>query len=289
MKYTVLYNPLAGASGKEKALTKAKRLFFGKDAEYYDVTEADVNGLILNIDKERGIVILGGDGTLNKFVNDIEKIPENNIYYYPAGSGNDFFREFGVNPVESGPIKINGYLTELPVVTVGNKTYKFINNVGFGIDGYCCEEGDRLRKEHPEKNIDYTKIAIRGLLFDFKPVKAEITVDGETYEYPYVWLAPTMNGKFYGGGMMPTPLQDRSDAESKVSLMALTCKSKIKTLMIFPSIFKGEHVKYEKQVKVFTGNEIKVKFSRPTALQIDGETVKNVTEYTVVKGKAVEK
>ena len=88
---------------------------------------------------------------------------------------------------------------------------------------------------------------------------------------------------------MPTPLQDRTDAESKVSLMALTCKSKIKTLMIFPSIFKGEHVKYENQVKVFTGNEIKVKFSRPTALQIDGETVKNVTEYTVVKRKAVEK
>lgn len=289
MKYAVFYNPLAGASGKEIALTKAKRLFFGKDAEYYDVTETDISDFTKNLDTERAIVVLGGDGTLNRFVNSVSVLPENDIYYYPAGSGNDFFREFGVNPVESGPIKINGYLTELPVARVCGKEYKFINNVGFGIDGYCCEEGDRLRAENPGKTIDYTKIAIRGLLFDFKPVNAKITVDGNTHEYSNVWLAPTMNGKFYGGGMMPTPLQDRTDAESKVSLMVLTCKSKLKTLMIFPSIFKGEHVKYDKQVKIFTGNEIKVEFDRPTALQIDGETIKNITEYTVIKGKTVEK
>lgn len=289
MKYAVLYNPLAGASGKEIALTKAKRLFFGKDAEYYDVTETDIPEFVKNLDKEISIVVLGGDGTLNKFVNALSVLPENDIYYYPAGSGNDFFREFGVNPVESGPIKINGYLTELPVARVCGKEFKFINNVGFGIDGYCCEEGDRLREENPGKTIDYTKIAIRGLLFGFKPVKAKITVNGNAHEYSNVWLAPTMNGKFYGGGMMPTPLQDRADAESKVSLMVLTCKSKLKTLMIFPSIFKGEHVKYDRQVKIFTGNEIKVEFDRPTALQIDGETIKNVTEYTVIKGKTVEK
>ena len=36
-------------------------------------------------------------------------------------------------------------------------------------------------------------------------------------------------------------------------------------------------------VSVFTGNEIKVKFSRPCAAQIDGETVLNVTEYTAIQ------
>ena len=34
-------------------------------------------------------------------------------------------------------------------------------------------------------------------------------------------------------------------------------------------------------VKVFTGKEITVKFDRPCALQIDGETVLGVTEYKV--------
>ena len=56
--------------------------------------------------------------------------------------------------------------------------------------------------------------------------------------------------------------------------------SKLKTLMIFPSIFKGEHVKSKKYVDVIEGNEITVRFDAPTPLQIDGETKLNITEYT---------
>ena len=52
--------------------------------------------------------------------------------------------------------------------------------------------------------------------------------------------------------------------------------------MAFPSIFKGEHVKKTDIVSIFTGNDIRVKFSRPCAAQIDGETVLNVTEYKAV-------
>jgi diacylglycerol kinase family enzyme len=53
--------------------------------------------------------------------------------------------------------------------------------------------------------------------------------------------------------------------------------------MAFPSIFKGEHVAKTDIVQMFTGNEISVRFSRPCAAQIDGETVLNVTEYTAVQ------
>ena len=56
---------------------------------------------------------------------------------------------------------------------------------------------------------------------------------------------------------------------------------KLKTLMIFPSIFKGEHVKYKKNITILQGKSISVRFSRPASLQIDGETVLGVTEYSV--------
>ena len=42
-----------------------------------------------------------------------------------------------------------------------------------------------------------------------------------------------------------------------------------------------EHIKYKKSIQTFTGKQITVRFDRPTALQIDGETVSGVTEYTV--------
>ena len=62
---------------------------------------------------------------------------------------------------------------------------------------------------------------------------------------------------------------------------------KLKTLMVFPSIFKGEHIKHTEMVAVHTGKEISVTFDRPTALQIDGETVLNVSTYKVSAGKKV--
>ena len=55
----------------------------------------------------------------------------------------------------------------------------------------------------------------------------------------------------------------------------------MKTLMVFPSIFKGEHISHTEMVEVLTGKEITVRFDSPAALQIDGETVKNVSEYSV--------
>ena len=152
--------------------------------------------------------------------------------------------------------------------------------IGYGIDGYCCEVGDALR-EKSGKPVNYTAIAIKGLLFHYHPTNAIITVDGVAHRYNKVWLAPTMNGRFYGGGMMPTPDQKRFSEDKKVSTMLFFGSGKLKTLYVFPSIFKGEHIKHPEMCTVLTGKEIQVEFDRPTALQIDGETVLGVTGYTV--------
>ena len=95
-----------------------------------------------------------------------------------------------------------------------------------------------------------------------------------------MWLTPTMKGRYYGGGMKIAPNQDRS-VKGKVSAVVYRAPNKFKALMVFPSIFKGEHIKKTKMVKVYEGHEITVVFNKPTALQIDGETVKNVLTYTV--------
>ena len=51
--------------------------------------------------------------------------------------------------------------------------------------------------------------------------------------------------------------------------------------IIFPSIFKGEHLKHDECCINLTGKTIHVSFDRACALQIDGETVPEVYEYTV--------
>ena len=86
----------------------------------------------------------------------------------------------------------------------------------------------------------------------------------------------TMKGKCYGGGMIPAPEQKRDDPEGNLSLTLFHTSGRLKTLMIFPSIFKGEHVKKKKNVTVLSGKEILVEYSAPRPAQIDGETVKDV-------------
>ena len=226
------------------------------------------------IEKGDYIVVVGGDGTLNRFVNDTDGIQiDQEIVYFPTGTGNDFAKDLGKG---ENPFVITQHLKNLPSVEVNRRRYRFLNGVGFGIDGYCCQVGDELKKT-PGKKVNYAAIAAKGLLFHFAARNAKVTVDGKEYAYKKVWIAPTMHGHYYGGGMIPTPEQDRSSGA--LSLMLFHGAGRIRTLCVFPSIFKGTHVKHKNMVAVHTGHEITVEFDRPTPLQIDGETILGVSGY----------
>ena len=276
----VLYNPYSGnKDGKEKA-EKAAGCFAEYRLEYSDITKINDCGAFfgkLNLDD--AVLLCGGDGTLNRFVNKLDDTaPKNDIYYCATGNGNDFLRDLEPKDIDK-PVKINDYIKNLPTVTVKGKTYRFINGIGFGVDGYCCEVGDRLRAKGKVPN--YTAIAIKGLLFHYKPTNASVTVDGETKQYKKVWIAPTMYGRYYGGGMLPAPEQRRGNESGTVSFAAIYGSGKLKTLIVFPKIFKGEHVKHTEMVETRSGKHVIVEFDRPVALQIDGETVLDVSKYEV--------
>lgn len=280
----VLYNNLAGYQTTDDDI-RVLEFALTEPLKFIDITKIKDYRLFLSgLEKDDYLVICGGDGTLNRFVNDTDGLDfSGEILYYPNGTGNDFAHELG-KAKECTPFPVTKYLKNLPCVTVKGKQYRFLNGVGYGIDGYCCEVGDELKKI-PDKKVNYTMIAIKGLLFHFKPRKAKITVDGKTMVYDKVWIAPTMNGKFYGGGMMPTPDQDRMNEEGTLSTMVFHGSGKLKTLLIFPSLFRGKHVKYEKNITILTGKEIIVEFNRPTSLQIDGETILGVTSYIAYTGR----
>ncbi len=275
-KPIVFYNPLSD-SGKGRL--NAEKIPGAAGFEFSDITEPDSLSRIAEASAAgRGIIICGGDGTLNRFVNRLrdENIPvPGNLFYYATGSGNDFLKDIG-GRVGDEPVSLAGYLSSLPSVTVNGVEHLFINGVGFGIDGYCCEVGDRLRAEG-KKKTNYTAIALRGLFGDYAPRDAEITVDGEKYTFSGVWLCPIMNGRYFGGGMMPTPAQNRLDPDGKLSLMLFCGKGRLPTLLKFPRLFTGTHTTL-RDCHIFTGHEITVKYNIPTALQYDGETVTGVLE-----------
>lgn len=279
MKHYILHNPFAGTGNKPTALIETLEAS-GKAVEYLDITSiTDYASFFAGLREDDAVILCGGDGTINRFVNDTEGLTiPCEILYAPGGTGNDFLRDLN-REASSEPFSLLPYIQNLPIVEIKGKRYRFLNNVGFGIDGYCCEVGDAKKQSHPDKPVNYTAIAIKGLLFHYKPTTATVIVDGKEYTYKKAWLAPAMKGRYYGGGMNATPDQDRMDPSGKLSVMLFYGKGRLSTLMAFPSIFKGEHIKHTKMVAIHEGNDVRVIFDSPRAVQIDGETVLGVTEY----------
>lgn len=283
MKYAILYNPHSCGENGLKIAREIESLMQGSFT-YHDMTKIDsLNNFIESLPEDTSVVLTGGDGSLNSFVNNIDTDTEKNIYFYASGSGNDFARDIGFKK-RSKPIVINQYIKNLPTANIKNKTYKFLNCVGSGMDGYCCGEVERLRALSKRRG-NYLYAAIKALLFAYKPSTAYVTVDGKAYTFENTWLVPTMNGRFFGGGFMAAPDQDRQNADGTLSLVAMHSKNFFKIVTAFLLIMKGKHTIMKSMIKVIKGHEISVRLSRSATLQIDGETIPDVTEYTISSAK----
>ena len=260
----VLVNPLAFNGKAEEKVADALKNFEGEQYKKLSLIDLDVKKIVSNMTSDDKDLIIGGDGTLNRFANDTGDMDYPcDIYLYKSGTGNDFMKDVE-DKVENDMVKINEYLTDLPTITVKGKTYRYINGIGYGIDGMCCEVADKMKAEGKE-NINYAGISIKLLIHGYKCPNAKVTVDGKVYNFKKVWLASAMKGRQSG----------------KLTAAIIHSSGKLKTLIVFPQIFKGQHVKHKKMFTAIEGREITVEFTHPMALQIDGETVLGVTSYTV--------
>lgn len=238
----------------------------------------DVAAFCSELTSDDRVMICGGDGTLHYFANNTYGFDfPCPVYAVRSGTGNDFLTDIGQADNEN-LIDVREYFKDLPEVEVNGEKRRFINGVGLGIDGRVCVEVDKAKKK-TNKKVSYTPVAAKLLAFGYKRPNAKVTVDGVTHEYTKVWMAGTMKGRYFGGGMMVAPGQDRESG--KISIMVMHGGSRAKTLGVFLKIFKGTHVKHKEMIDIFEGNEVTVEFETPSDMQIDGETVENVTKYTV--------
>ena len=133
MQY-ILFNPLANNSTAEKATHDYLDGKLTGEAEYKDITKLDIKEFVSTLTAEDRIILSGGDGTINIFVNALDDLePPCDIDYIPTGNGNDFKNDVGM---DGDFLRINDYIKDLPTVTVKGMTKKFFNGIGFGIDGY---------------------------------------------------------------------------------------------------------------------------------------------------------
>ena len=124
-KYTILFNSQSDNRKGEAEAKQLDALLNGDDLTYIDVQNQDKKTVISGLQVDEKLIIAGGDGTLNHFINDTDGMDiRNEVYFYPTGTGNDFLASVGE---ERGKmIPLNSFLENLPTVTVNGKDYKFM-------------------------------------------------------------------------------------------------------------------------------------------------------------------
>ena len=175
----LLFNPLSkngtGRKIKDEAKLKLNKQF--PQLEEINVIDLKIENFIKNLHDEDILILVGGDGTLNHFANFVYEYKiKNKSYLYKAGTGNDFIRDIKLNDNDT-LFYLNPYLEKLPTVTVNGMKRKFINGIGYGIDGMVCETAEELKLKN-KKKINYTGLSIKLLLTKYATPEATVIVDG---------------------------------------------------------------------------------------------------------------
>ena len=270
----LLYNPLSRNGKNPKFITKIVNHLksSGNLVETFSLLEIhDVDQFVSQLNPDDRIIIVGGDGTINRLVNAINhKEIKQEIYMYQAGTGNDFVRSL---KTKDKLVLITPYLKHLPVITYNQKKRLFLNGVGGGLDGYIAY---LVNHSHFKKNkINYFRHSFEGFV-KFKPVAAKITIDGKSFHEDKLWLASIMNGSYFGGGMKIAPKAHRE--EENLHLIIVKNIPKWLLILIFPTIYFGWHTHFKKFVNCYIGQKISFEMDQPIYLQIDGEN-----EYPIQK------
>lgn len=279
---TILYNPLAGHGRCEARAFRLSRRMSRREGQHVECVNmlmlSDVSAYLASCSSTDCVILCGGDGTIRWLMAHVDvSVVSCSLLYYPAGSCNDYYRD--MQSVRKQPIPLS--LSDLTQVRLDDNTL-VLSGVGFGLDGTICELGRRFVEQHPTRSLNafrYACMAFRQLLFDYQPTSATVVVDGVAHHFDNVWMAPTMHGRYYGGGLNCAPSQRRDNAEHTLTTVVVHGAHRWRMVIPFVLSYLGKHVLFHDRVACLVGKTVEVTFSEPRYLHVDGDTLPPVTHY----------
>jgi YegS/Rv2252/BmrU family lipid kinase len=267
LKQTILLliNPLANKKRIAKFFVHISAALSERKIHFTSFTESWPEEI--NFYKE--VWIIGGDGTLNYFLNFYKNI-EIPIVIFKGGTGNDFAdRLYGNMSVNE---QINKVLDAEPrsVDAAKCNERKFINGVGIGFDGEVLKSIKTIRLLGGQ--VGYLWVVLKKI-FSFKERLYQIQYDDNNLSGKFLLFMIT-NSTRAGGGFMVSPEAEIDDGK----LNMILCKPLpvLKRLKYLPVIEKGKHL-YEKFILHKKVSNVKIVCEKNTLAQIDGELISGKT------------
>jgi diacylglycerol kinase (ATP) len=209
------------------------------------------------------IWIVGGDGTLNYFIN---QYPDANLplAVFNGGSGNDFhWLLYAGLGVEEQLTKI--LVTPARPIDCGlcNDRF-FINSAGIGFEGKVVKDLLNSRK-FPGKT-SYYLTTLKNIFF-YRSQLYKISSDKLIAESRKLILSIT-NGKRVGGSFQVAPMAAPDDGW--LDVMMIDAMTPLKRLRYLPVIEKGKHIglPFERNFKT---KQVNIESNQPLLVHLDGE------------------
>lgn len=271
--YRILYNPLSKSGKNQNVIKKVKKILsdMNESFDLIDIIQIkDMRHYLDTVPLADKILIVGGDGTVHYLLNYLYgKEILHKIYFYGAGTGNDFARNAACT---NGFIYLNDYLNNLPVAYFLGIERRFINGCGIGMDAYVC---DFVNNGNGKSHLAYKINTLKGF-FKYDTVDLDIEIDGVVESHKNVWCVSLMNGKYQGGGMMFAP--DAVINDGFLDLCLIKEYSRFNVLRLFPKIYKGKHAKH---IIIKKCQNVKITSKKGLYIQLDGEVISDVKELVV--------
>lgn len=271
MKHIFVINPVSGHGMANKLLPMIEDYFKDRPNDYtIHMTQypGHATELASQYTSQDDVTVYscGGDGTNHEILNGLN--PGVTMAIIPSGSGNDFSRMFGMKEIDAKQWLIQTIEGKVCRCDCGEADgRRFLNCATLGFDADVASlASDMARTSKIPSKLIYL-VAVFKILSKRHAIDATMEFNGQILKEQSLILA-LMNGRFYGGGFLPTPMADIQDGALDLCVVKNTSLPNI--LRLLPKYMKGTHIN-EPIVSFHKTDSIQITCSNEVNYEVDGE------------------
>lgn len=267
--FNVIVNPSANNKKAEKVIKKVSKYLKSQAIEflvYFSENTEDITNISKKLCKEgeRQFIVVGGDGTLNHFVNGLTDPSKTQFGIIPAGKHNHFARYLNL---PKKPIDAIKNILENPTIKVDYlkcNEFRALNLISCG--AIEVSENKYLNQDK-ESKLSRRKI-LNNTLKNFEGIKLSIEADNLKQKEKLYTACAICNGGFYGDNIYVSPLSNMHDGIA--NLVTIDCNDATQVKKDYKITKSGKHI-YKNPTSNSWSTQVKVTSKQPFDTMIDGE------------------
>jgi diacylglycerol kinase (ATP) len=273
----LIYNPASGGGRGSIRFREAEGLLATRGIPVDPMPtagprDAEEMAYRLCMDGCERLLVMGGDGTLSEAANGVLRAGTRpTLGFIPAGTGNDFLRDFGFTDRPHAIDRI-ALGTPRPVDAAriqwanGDGAHErfFINVFG---TGFAAQAAEVTNRRYKWAGANAYNLGVLDRLIALRTTPTRLTLDGREMEgaYPLVMVC---NSIHTGGAMQMAPMARPDDG--LLDVLYVDRLNRRELLALLAGIREGRHVRHKK-VHLERAKRVEIAPEAPSPLLVDGE------------------